>query len=68
MNKDYWLKTIAARQAVFPEYGYPVNRKYCIQLKDYPVLRKMLKKGLITRVRIGFPKTKRTYLRIGRVA
>lgn len=67
MNKDFWLKTIALREQA-TGYGYPVNCKYWPQLKDYPILRKLIKQGLIVKERIGYPKSKKTYLRISRVA
>lgn len=67
MNKDFWLKTIAARETL-TGYGYPVNCKYWPQLKDCPILRKLIKKGIVVRERIsyGSAKSKKTFLRVAK--
>lgn len=58
MNKQEWLKAIKRRE----EYGYPVNRKYCIQLKDCAVLRKLIKSGKVRKERTGYKSCRYTRL------
>jgi hypothetical protein len=53
MNKKEWLALIKSRE----EWGLTVNRKYCPQLKDVAVLRKLIKSGKIKRVRFGNSRT-----------
>lgn len=58
MNKQDWMKLIESRG----EYGLLVNRKYCPQLKEVSILRKLIKLGLVRRERIGTRHCKHTRL------
>ena len=58
MNKRQWLELIENRGS----YGLCVNRKYCPQLKEVSILRKLIKQGLVRRERTGTKYRKHTRL------
>lgn len=58
-NKQKWLNTIKSRGG-----RMAVNRKWCPQLKDHVVLRKLIKEEKLRRVRYGSKFCKVTYLEL----